>query len=271
MVDANPDGRTATRRGVLAACSVSFTGVLAGCTNGLETNESAGNESNDEHHHHYHSAESRFTDEERSRALTTGKRVRESVAVLSGQRRGGNGTGGGTAWHIGDGYFVTNGHVVRQVTDIDLHTLDDRTVAADVVENSMDPDVAVLRTDAPSVPAVTTGDESSLESEQPVLHVGHPALVGEWVISMGRFVENGPFGVLTDVPSKRGYSGSPLATLEGDVVGLTTGAVPRDRTGSPSDDPEPDGDTVHEELSGYTYAHHVPISTVEDRLDEWTR
>ncbi|MDS0475032.1 trypsin-like peptidase domain-containing protein [Natrinema sp. 1APR25-10V2] len=243
-----------------------MTGVLAGCTN-----EGAENESSDEHHHHYHSGESRFTDEERSRALTTGKRLRESVAVLSGQRRGGNGTAGGTAWHIGDGYFVTNGHVVRHLDGIELHTLDDRTVAADVVESAMDPDVAVLETDAPSVPAVTTGDESTLESEQLVLHVGHPSLVGEWVISMGRFVENSPFGVLTDVPSKRGYSGAPLATLEGDVVGLTTGSIPRDRSGSPSDDPEPDGDTVHENLSGHTYAHHVPISTVESRLDEWTR
>lgn len=276
------DERTSTRRGVLAACGVALTGALAGCTTGSVANDTEnasnrdtspspiGDGSEYDHHHHYHSDERRFTDEVRDRALSTGKRLRESVAVLEGHRQGGNGTGSGTGWHIGDGYFVTNGHVVRQLDGIELHTLDDRTVTATVVDSSMHPDIAVLETDAPSVPAVSTGDESTVEPEQPVLHVGHPSLVGNWVISIGRFVETSPIGVLTDVPSKRGFSGAPLTTLEGDVIGLTTGGIPRDRSGSESDDPEPDEDTVHEDLTGYTYSHHVPVSTVESKFEEWT-
>lgn len=223
-----------------------------------------------DHHHHYHSDEKRFGEEIRDRALSTGKRLRESVVVIEEQRRGGNGTESGTGWHIGDGYFVTNGHVVRGLEGIQLRTLDDRTVAATVVDSSMQPDVAVLETDATSVPAVSVGDESTVEPEQPVLQVGHPALVGHWVISLGRFVEAGPIGVLTDVPSKQGNSGSPLATLEGDVIGLTTGGISRDRSQGGSDDPEPDDDTVHEDLTGYTYSHHAPVSTVESKFGEWT-
>lgn len=275
------DELTKTRRGVLAACGVGLTGALAGCTTGSvgddtentnrdPTSSPSGDSSEYDHHHHYHSGEKRFADAVRDQALSTGKRLRESVVVLEGQRQGGRGTGGGTGWHIGDGYFVTNGHVVRQLDGIELHTLDDSTVTATVVDSSMQPDIAVLETDAPSVPAVSIGDESSIEPEQPVLHVGHPSLVGNWVISIGRFIETSPMGVLTDVPSKRGYSGAPLATLEGKVIGLTTGGIPRDRSGGRSDDPEPDEDTVHEDLTGYTYSHHVPISTVESRFEEWT-
>lgn len=271
MTDSDRDERTSTRRDVLAACGVAGTGVLAGCADGLEPNDATEGDTEYEHHHHYHAGEERFTDDERERALSTGKRLRESVVVLSGGRQGGRGTGGGTGWHIGDGYFVTNGHVVRQLDGIELHTLDDRTVSAELVDSSMDPDVAVLRTDATSVPAVSVGDESIVEPDRPVLHVGHPSLIGEWVISMGRFEEATRLGLLTDVPAKRGYSGAPLTTLEGDVIGLTTGGVPRDRFDGDPRDPEPDDDTVHEDLSGYTYSHHVPISTVESGFDEWTQ
>lgn len=260
-----------TRRRFLATCGTVLAGATAGCTSSLgasDVEDAATSEDGPSTEQTCYSPEdSQFTDEERERALSTGTRLRESVSVVRGGGDRGGSTGG-TAWHIGDGYFVTNGHVADPMNHIELYTLDGQTHTAELIDSSLDPDVAVLETDATSVPSVSVGDESALEAEQPVLHVGHPIFVGNWVISLGRFVRSDHFGVMTNVPSKQGYSGAPLATLEGDIVGLTTGAVPRNT--DDSNDPEPDEDVVREDLTGHTYAHHVPVSVVDSRFDEWT-
>lgn len=71
------------------------------------------------------------------------------------------------------------------------------------------------------------------------------------------------------MPSTNGNSGSPVATLDGTVVGLTYGSVNRDDVSGP---PEPADPTAIEEYpyQKTQFAEHEAIDTVERYYEEWT-
>ncbi|EJN60397.1 S1 family peptidase [Halogranum rubrum] len=213
-----------------------------------------------------------FPEDVRERAREVGLATRDAVVYL--ELRAGNRYSVGTGWILDDTHIVTNGHVVAQGGEVTCYTADGDTLDVELVEASQRPDVALLRT-TDDVPAtLSTGSAEDLERNQPLVQVGHPGSVGNWVISLGTFT--GRTGVLgtgdtlkTSVPSAQGSSGSPLVTLDGDVVGLTYAST-IERGRFPGSAPEPTDDRVRESFRTNSAALHVPIERVESLVAEWS-
>lgn len=131
-----------------------------------------------------------------------------------------------------DGYVMTNAHVVEGADEVYVNLTDKREFKAKVVGADKRTDVAVLKIDAKSLPAVAVGDVSRLK-------------VGEWVMAIGT-----PFGlentvtagivsakardtgeeirfIQTDVAVNPGNSGGPLINMRGEVVGINSQILSR--------------------------------------------
>ena len=216
--------------------------------------------------------DSSFDDAARERAREVGRRTREGVVYL--QLRSGTGFYVGTGWVLDGEHVVTNGHVVEQGSELTCYTFDGDTLSVDVVGTSRRPDVALLRTTDDLPAALPTAGATDLDDDQPLVQVGHPGTVGNWVISLGRFAgRTGVFGtgdtLRSTVPTARGNSGSPLVTFDGDVVGTTFASTTR-MSRFPGTAPEPSDDGVHEEFHPESTALHVPVGRVASLVDEWT-
>ncbi|USZ68247.1 trypsin-like peptidase domain-containing protein [Halorussus salilacus] len=221
--------------------------------------------------------DSRFDEAVRSTALEVGEGMRESIVFLEHVRDGRRSHG--TGFFFDRDLVVTNSHVVGDATDVTCWTLDGESIPVESIGRveSQNPDVAALRATDDTRPALSAGDSTDLEADQPLVQVGHPGSFGNWVISLGPFVERARFRsadgsvdevLKTLVPTIGGNSGSPLVTLDGDVVGLTYGGIPRSRR--PLDDPpEPAPPTVYESVAPDTYSLHETVERVESQLDEW--
>ena len=209
-----------------------------------------------------------FSDAELDRARSLGKEVREAVAVIRGE----NGEGG-TAWFLDSGRLLTNSHVVGssegfEAWSINGDKFEPELVGASDYRNSPYHDVAVLETDFSPSNRLPLGESDAVEKEQPVVQIGHPFGIGNWVVSIGRYVESGHGEtLLTSVPSLSGNSGGPLLTLDGSVVGITTGSVPRKQLDSTQ--PEPVDLEVHEEFTDYEWTTHDATSVISRYVEKY--
>ena len=217
-------------------------------------------------------ADSSFDDETRRRARDVGVATREGVVYL--QLRTGDSLYVGTGWVLDDEHVVTNGHVVERGRDLTCYTLDGDELSLERVGTSRRPDVALLRTDDDLPAALPTGATADLDGGQPLVQVGHPGAVGNWIISLGRFSgRTGLFGsgdtLESTVPTARGNSGSPLVTLDGGVVGMTFASTTK-TSRFPGAAPEPSAAAVHETFQPNSTALHVAVGRIEALIDRWT-
>jgi S1-C subfamily serine protease len=202
----------------------------------------------------------------REDARAVGTRVQESVVDLSF----GGGKSGGTGWVVDEGYVVTNAHIARQSETFQVESFAGETGTAERVGyyESMSPDVALLETDLTGIPSLPTGDSSAVERGDPLVIVGHPQGVGKWVISLGSFLryEESIDWLLTDAPTNNGNSGSPLVTLDGEVVGCVSGGT------TVGERPEPviRSERVFEAFpDSETAVTANSVETVEESVAEW--
>lgn len=260
-----------TRRGLLEASAVAAVASLAGCASlrpsGTDTADPAAG-----------GPPATDTPSAGGREIQqVGKSIRPAVVSVE-TRTSSTGGGGGTGWFVDDHHVVTNSHVVDGASSITCWTLDGESFEPEVVDSTdyrAQPyhDVALLRTEFDAPGTLSLGDESALTEGQPVVQVGHPFAVGNWVISSGEFVREREFGdtILTTTPNMSGNSGSPLVTLEETVVGLTTGSVPKEQPDRARDEaPEPVEPDVYESYEDATYATHDKASVVGQYVEEWT-
>lgn len=215
-----------------------------------------------------------FPAEVRERARVVGERVRPAVIALQSREP----LSSGTAWFLDGGHIVTNGHVLDLIgTPFTCRTIDGEAFEAEVVgrteADGPGPDLAVLSADVTPPATLPAGDSTSLTRGQPVVQVGHTH-VGYWAITLGEVVRRVELPrqawVLTEIPTMRGNSGSPLVTLDGAAVGVTFGTVPRGDA-PPSRVPTPGPPTVYEEYprQARMYGGHVAIETVTGYLERW--
>ena len=215
---------------------------------------------------------SSFDAETRQRAKEVGLATREGVVYL--QLRSAEGFYVGTGWVFDGDHVVTNAHVVGQGSDVTCYTLGGDQLPVERVGTSRTPDVALLRADGDLPAALPTGNAADLDRGQPLVQVGHPGSVGNWVVSLGRFKRRtGVFGtgetLRSTVPTARGNSGSPLVTLDGDVVGMTFASTTQ-MSRLPGAAPEPSDPTVRESFDPESTALHVAVGRVESLVEEWT-
>ncbi|MEQ9465503.1 MAG: DegQ family serine endoprotease [Haliea sp.] len=132
----------------------------------------------------------------------------------------------------GDGYIVTNNHVVDGAESVLVRMSDRREFEAEVVGTDPRSDLALLRVDASGLPSLRLESDDDLEVGEWVLAIGSPfgldySVTAGIVSAMGRSLptEQGenyvPF-VQTDVAINPGNSGGPLFNLEGEVVGVNS-------------------------------------------------
>ena len=131
----------------------------------------------------------------------------------------------------GDGYVLTNNHVVEGADHVTVRLSDRRELDAKIIGTDKDSDIALLKVNASGLPTVAIGDSGKLKPGQWVVAIGSPFnfdhSVTHGVISYvgrgfgGADQQYVPF-IQTDVPINRGNSGGPLFNLDGQVVGINS-------------------------------------------------
>ena len=129
----------------------------------------------------------------------------------------------------GDGYIVTNAHVVDDASEVTVRLSDKREFVAKVIGTDRRTDVALLKIDAKELPRVTIGDTDKLKVGEWVVAIGKPfgldnTMTAGIVSAKGRDLpqENLVPFIQTDVAINPGNSGGPLFNMRGEVVGINS-------------------------------------------------
>ncbi|HSQ82722.1 MAG TPA: DegQ family serine endoprotease [Casimicrobiaceae bacterium] len=129
----------------------------------------------------------------------------------------------------GDGYIVTNAHVVDDASEVTVRLSDKREFVAKVIGTDRRTDVALLKIDAKELPRVTIGDPDKLKVGEWVVAIGKPfgldnTMTAGIVSAKGRDLpqENLVPFIQTDVAINPGNSGGPLFNMRGEVVGINS-------------------------------------------------
>ncbi len=138
----------------------------------------------------------------------------------------------GSGFVLGDGYILTNNHVVDGADEILVRFSDRRELNAELVGADPRSDLAVLKVDAEDLPGVVLGDSEELKVGEWVLAIGSPfgfdySVTAGIVSAKGRSLpternENYVPYLQTDVAINPGNSGGPLFNLDGEVVGINS-------------------------------------------------
>lgn len=145
------------------------------------------------------------------------------------------GTGSGVIIS-GDGYILTNNHVVEEADKVLVRLPSDENLEATVVGTDPRSDLAVLKvtTKKKLTPAIQ-GDSGALQPGEWVIAIGNPlgysntVSVGV-VSSLNRTLQTGRNtllvdGIQTDAAINQGNSGGALANAKGELVGINSAIV----------------------------------------------
>jgi serine protease Do len=145
-------------------------------------------------------------------------------------------TGSGSGVVIsGDGYILTNNHVVKDAEKIRVTLEDGRAFDAEVVGTDPKSDVAVIKIKADGLQAAKLGNSDKLEVGEWVLAVGNPFQLSSTVTAgivsaVGRsnigLADYEDF-IQTDAAINPGNSGGALVNLDGELVGINTAIASR--------------------------------------------
>jgi serine protease Do len=130
----------------------------------------------------------------------------------------------------GDGYVLTNHHVVAGADRIHVVLSDRRDLIARLVGSDPHTDVAVLKIEAAHLSPAALGDSAKVRVGQFALAMGNPFGVGQTVtLGIIGAVSRGRMGITdyedflqTDAAINPGNSGGPLVDVEGRVIGVNT-------------------------------------------------
>ncbi len=131
----------------------------------------------------------------------------------------------------GDGYILTNNHVIDGADSINVDFTDGRTLTAKLVGSDKPSDLALLKVNASDLHALTLGNSDAVQVGDVVLAVGNPLGLGQ-TVTMGIISAKGrATGVgdgsyedflQTDAPINHGNSGGALVNTKGELVGINS-------------------------------------------------
>ncbi len=151
----------------------------------------------------------------------------------NGEQQQRRGTSLGSGFIVdGEGYIVTNNHVIQGAEDITVILRDDTQLKAKLIGSDARVDLAVLKVDPPGkkpLPAVKFGDSDKTRVGDWVVAIGNPFGLGHSVTAgiisaRGRSLSNESLDdyLQTDAAINKGNSGGPLFNTEGEVIGVNT-------------------------------------------------
>ena len=135
-----------------------------------------------------------------------------------------------------DGYLVTNWHVVVDAAEIQVELGDGGFVVAEVVGLDAETDLALLKIDVQSVPAIRLGSSRQLRIGDVVLAIGNPygltrsvtqgivSATGRAALALATFEDF----IQTDAAINAGNSGGALVNSDGELVGINTAVLTQD-------------------------------------------
>ncbi len=190
------------------------------------------------------------------------KRVLPSVVSITAARRSGTASGTGIVMS-GDGYIITNAHVIDSAVSIEVLTSDDRAFSAALVGSDETSDLAVLKVAAEGLTPAEFGDSDAMEVGDSVVAIGDPlgrelrgTMTNGIVSAINRnLVVNGRTMTLmqTNAALNNGNSGGPLVNAYGQVIGINTVKMSGYTTASAT-------------VEGLGFA--IPIATAKPIVDE---
>ena len=133
-----------------------------------------------------------------------------------------------------DGLIVTANHVVRRDTKIDVGLADGSQIAAQLVGRDPSTDLALLKVEANGLTTLDEAVEENVQVGNLVLALGRPggsvqatlgivsALGSAWRTRRGGQADR---YIQTDVLMYPGFSGGPLVTAGGSLIGLNSSAL----------------------------------------------
>ncbi len=162
-----------------------------------------------------------------------------------------------------DGYVVTNYHVIKEASTLEVVLDDKRILEAKVIGTDPTTDLALLKIEAKGLPFVKFGDSDKLRVGEWVLAIGNPFDLTSTVtagivsakarnIDILRSQENQlaiEAFIQTDAAVNPGNSGGALVNLNGELIGINTAIATRNGS-----------------YQGYSFA--VPISLAQKVVED---
>ena len=127
----------------------------------------------------------------------------------------------------GDGYLLTNNHVVEGSDEIIVTLQDKREFKGKLIGTDPKSDVAVVKIDGTDLPTLKIGDPAKLRVGEWVIAIGSPFNLDNTVTAGIVSAKNRdtnellPF-IQTDAAVNPGNSGGPLINVRGEVVGINS-------------------------------------------------
>ena len=128
----------------------------------------------------------------------------------------------------GQGYVLTNNHVIAHAADIQVPLYDGRIAKASLVGADEESDLAVLKIEASNLPVIHIA-EQQLRPGDVVLAIGNPLGLNQTVTmgivsAIGRQLNSSSAEdfIQTDAAINLGNSGGALVNAEGELVGINT-------------------------------------------------
>ena len=137
----------------------------------------------------------------------------------------------------GDGYIITNAHVVDGASSLKVILSDGKTYQAKLIGSDSITDLAVLKIEATGLTAAEFGSSDDLEVADTVMAVGNPGglefnstvTIG-YVSALNRQITSSDTGytmkaIQTDAAINPGNSGGALVNMKGQVVGINSSKI----------------------------------------------
>jgi len=132
------------------------------------------------------------------------------------------------------GYIVTNNHVIKGATDVEVTLYDKRKYKAEIIGTDPNTDLAVLKIKAEDLPAIAFANSDEAKIGEWVLAVGNPfdlnftvtagiiSAKGRNINILGGQNKNIESFIQTDAAVNPGNSGGALVTANGELLGINT-------------------------------------------------
>ncbi len=128
-----------------------------------------------------------------------------------------------------NGLILTNEHVLRNGSQIEVELLNGRKYAARILYKDAKNDLALIKIDADGLQPVKFGNSDSVELGEWVVGIGNPYGIGQsimiGIVSAQRRTIPGagyPPLIQIDAAMNLGNSGGPLFNMAGEVIGINT-------------------------------------------------